>query len=255
MIDPRAVVSHDSEIAPGVEIGAFSIIGDGVRIAEGTRIGPHVVVKGPTTIGRENRIYSFSSIGDDPQDKKYAGEPTRLEIGDRNTIRENCTINRGTTQDRGVTTIGDDNWIMAYSHIAHDCDIGSNIIMANATTLAGHVTVQDWAILGGFTKVHQFCRIGAHAFTAMDCALSRDLPPYVTAAGHLGVPRGVNSEGLKRRGYTPDQIRRIRDAYKTLYRSELRLADAIAALRENSGHEEIGVLIEFLETSERSIIR
>ena len=255
MIDPHAIVSDNATIAAGVEIGPFSIIGDGVQIGEGTRIGPQVVIRGPTSIGRDNRIFQFSSIGDDPQDKKYSGEATRLEIGDRNTIREACTINRGTSQDRGVTTIGNDNWIMAYVHIAHDCDIGNDIIMANATTLAGHVTVQDYAILGGFTKVHQFCRIGVHSFTAMDCALSRDLPPYVTAAGHLAVPRGVNTEGLKRRRYSADQIGRIRDAYKTLYRSDLRLADAIETLREMSAHEEIRILVEFLETSERSIIR
>ncbi len=256
MIDPRAVISADAEIALGVEIGPYSIIGAGVQIAEGSRIGPHVVINGPTTIGRDNRIYAFCSIGDEPQDKKYAGEPTRLEIGDRNTIREYCSLNRGTTQDRGVTTIGNDNWIMAYVHVAHDCVVGNNTIMANASTLAGHVSVDDWAILGGFTKVHQFCRIGAHSFTAMDCALSRDLPPYVMAAGHLAVPRGINSEGLRRRGFDTAQIRRIRAAYKTLYRSDLKLAEAIAALREPAAaHEEIRLLVEFLETSERSIIR
>lgn len=256
MIDPRAVVSPDARIELGVEVGPYSVIGPEVEIAAGTWIGPHVIIKGPTRIGPDNRIYQFCSIGEDPQDKKYAGEPTRLEIGARNTIRESCTINRGTSQDRGVTTIGDDNWIMAYVHIAHDCDVGDKTIMANATTLAGHVTVGDWAILGGFTKVHQFCRIGAHAFTAMDCALSRDLPPYVTAAGHLGVPRGINSEGLRRRDFSREQIGRIKDAYKTLYRSDLRLADAVEALRAPAAeHEEIKVLVEFLETSERSIIR
>lgn len=256
MIDQRAVVADKSHIELGVEIGPFSVIGPDVQIAAGTRIGAHVVISGPTTIGKDNRIHPFCSIGDDPQDKKYAGEPTRLEIGDRNTIRESCTINRGTVQDKGVTRIGNDNWIMAYVHIAHDCQVGDNTILANATTLAGHVSVDDWAILGGFTKVHQFCRIGAHSFTAMDCALSRDLPPYVTAAGHLAVPRGINSEGLKRRGFTTEQIARIRKAYKTLYRSDLRLSDAIEALRIVAvEHEEIARLVEFIETSERSIIR
>jgi len=256
LIDQRAVVSVKADVALGVEIGPFSIIGPDVQIAEGTRIGPHVVINGATSIGRDNRIFQFCSIGDEPQDKKYAGEATRLEIGDRNTIRECCTINRGTTQDRGVTTIGDDNWIMAYVHVAHDCVIGNNIVMANATTLAGHVQVDDWVILGGFTKVHQNCRIGAHSFTAMDCALSRDLPPYVTAAGHLAVPKGVNTEGLKRRGFSAEQISRIRDAYKTLYRSDLRLAEAIEALRKPaSTHDEIKMLVDFLDTSERSIIR
>ncbi|MBT8136410.1 MAG: acyl-ACP--UDP-N-acetylglucosamine O-acyltransferase [Gammaproteobacteria bacterium] len=256
MIDQHAVISPDASIALGVEVGPYSIIGAGVEIEAGTWIGPHVVIKGPTRIGPDNRIYQFCSIGEDPQDKKYAGEPTRLEIGARNTIRESCTINRGTAQDRNVTTIGDDNWIMAYVHIAHDCDVGNNIIMANATTLAGHVSVGDWAILGGFTKAHQFCRIGAHAFTAMDCAISRDLPPYVMAAGHLALPRGINSEGLQRRGFSREQISRIKKAYKILYRSDLRLAEAIDKLRElATGHEEIGLLVRFLETSERSIIR
>lgn len=256
MIDQRAVVSERSKIELGVEIGPFSVIGPDVQISAGTKIGSHVVVSGHTKIGKDNQIHSFSVIGGEPQDKKYAGEPTRLEIGDRNTIRESCTINRGTTQDVGVTRIGNDNWIMAYVHIAHDCQVGNNTIMANATTLAGHVSVGDWAILGGFTKVHQFCRIGKHSFTAMDCALSRDLPPYVMAAGHLAVPRGVNSEGLKRRGYSAEQIVRIRNAYKTLYRSDLRLTNAIENLRVVAAeHEEIAILVEFLETSERSIIR
>ncbi|NNF66429.1 MAG: acyl-ACP--UDP-N-acetylglucosamine O-acyltransferase [Gammaproteobacteria bacterium] len=256
MIDPRAIIADDAKIAADVEIGPFSVIGPGVSIAAGTRVGPHVVINGPTSIGKDNRIFQFSSIGEAPQDKKYAGEATRLEIGDRNTIRESCTINRGTSQDRGVTVIGDDNWIMAYVHVAHDCIVGNNTIMANATTLAGHVTVDDWAILGGFTKVHQFCRIGAHSFTAMDCALSRDLPPYVTAAGHLASPKGINSEGLKRRGYSAEQIRRIRRAYKLLYRSDLRLEEAIVQLRnEVDGHDEIKILVDFLESSERSIIR
>lgn len=256
MIDTRAVISPGADIALDVSVGPFSIIGPDVAIGAGTTIGPHVVINGPTTIGRDNRIFAFSSIGDEPQDKKYAGEPTRLEIGDRNTIREFCTLNRGTSQDRGVTTVGDDNWIMAYVHIAHDCRVGNNVVMANAATLAGHVSVDDFAILGGFTKVHQFCRIGAHAFSAMDCAFSRDLPPYVMAAGHLAEPRGINAEGLKRRGFTREQIARIRDAYKTLYRSGLRLAEAIEALREQADeHDEIQVLVDFLESSERSIVR
>ncbi len=256
MIDTRAVISQDAEIAMDVEIGPFSIVGAGVRIGAGTRIGPHVVIEGPCEIGRDNRIFPFCAIGADPQDKKYSGEPTRLVIGDRNTIRESCTFNRGTAQDRGETVIGDDNWIMAYVHVAHDCVIGNNVIMANATTLAGHVSVADWAILGGFTKVHQFCRIGAHSFSAMDCAFSRDLPPYVTAAGHLAEPRGINSEGLRRRGFSKEQIARIREAYRVLYRSDLRLEQAIDKLREAAGdHDEIRVLVDFLESSERSIIR
>lgn len=214
------------------------------------------MITGPTVIGANNQIFSHNAIGAAPQDKKFAGEPTRLEIGDGNTIREFCTINRGTSQDRGVTTIGDDNWIMAYVHIAHDVDLGSHIILANNSTLAGHVVVGDYAILGGFSKAHQFCRIGAHAFCAMDVGLSKDLPPYVVAAGHLAEPKGVNSEGLKRRGFTKEQIRTVRNAYKTLYRSDLKLEEALEVLRaEASGAPELDVLVDFLASTERSIIR
>ena len=202
MIHATAIVADHANIAGDVEIGAFCLIGDDVEIAGGTRIESHVVINGLTRIGRDNRIYQFSSIGDDPQDMKYAGEPTSLVIGERNTIREFCTISRGTVQDKGETVIGDDNWIMAYVHIAHDCVIGNNTIMANNATLAGHVHVGDWAIFGGFSGVHQFCQIGAHAFMGMYSAINRDVPAYTTVSGHPGVPRGINSEGLKRRGFS-----------------------------------------------------
>ena len=201
VIHATAIVDPGAQLHTDVEVGPYAVIGPDVRIDAGTRIWPHVVVSGPCDIGRDNAIYSFASIGEAPQDKKYAGEATRLVIGDRNTIRESCTLNRGTTQDRGETVIGDDNWIMAYVHIAHDCVVGNQVILANNVTLAGHVSVGDYAILGGFTKVHQFCRVGAHAFCGMDSGLNRDVPPYVTATGHLAGPRGINAEGLKRRDF------------------------------------------------------
>lgn len=255
-IDSRAIVDPKAELAGDVEVGPYSIIGPGVEIGPGTVIGPHVVIRGPTRIGAGNRIYQFSSIGDAPQDKKYAGEPTRLEIGDNNTIREFCTLNRGTTQDAGVTRVGSGNWIMAYVHIAHDCQVGDHIIMANCVTLAGHVHVGDWAILGGFSKVHQFCRIGAHSFCGMDTGLNRDLPPYVVATGMPARPAGINSEGLRRRGYTAEQIRNIKHAYKLLYRSGLKLEQAAEQIRERAaGQTELAPLVDFLAASERSIIR
>jgi UDP-N-acetylglucosamine acyltransferase len=257
LIDDRAVVSPDARIGEDVSIGAYSVIGDGVEIGPRCRIGPHVVIEGPTRIGADNHLYQFASIGADPQDKKFSHEAdSRLEIGDGNTIREFCTINRGTSGGGGVTRIGDDNWIMSYVHIAHDCIIGSHTIMANTTTLAGHVVIEDHAVLGGFTKVHQFCRIGCHAFTAMDCGLSRDVPPYVVAAGHLAEPRGVNTEGLRRRGFTSEQIRNIRNAYRLVYRSELRLEQAVEKLESLVGEQpELRPLVDFLRTTERSIIR
>ncbi len=212
MIHPTALIADTASVASDVEIGPYSVIGDDVVIGSGTEIGSHVVINGPTEIGSDNKIYQFASIGDDPQDKKYAGEPTRLVIGDRNTIREYCTISRGTVDDDGVTTIGDDNWIMAYVHIAHDCRVGNNTIMANNATLAGHVHVGDWVIFGGFTGVHQFCHIGAHAFLGMFSVISQDVPAYTMISGQPAGPKGINSEGLKRRGFTPDQILNIKKA-------------------------------------------
>ena len=255
-IDARAVVSPQAEIAPGVEIGAFSIIGANVVIGERTWIGPHVVINGPTRIGTDNKIFQFASIGEVPQDKKYAGEPTRLVVGDRNVIREYCTISRGTMLDQGVTRIGSDNLFMAYTHVAHDCVIGDNVIMVNLAMVAGHVQIGDWAILSGYCAVHQHCKIGAHAFLANNCGVTRDVPPYVMAVGNPAVPHSINSEGLKRRGFSADQIRNLRHAYRVLYRSDLPLAAAVEQLSALvEAQPELRVLLDFIRTSERSLIR
>jgi UDP-N-acetylglucosamine acyltransferase len=256
LIDSRAIIDPAAELDEDVTVGPFAVVGPGVEIGAGTSIGPHAVVSGPTRIGRGNKIYQFASVGDDPQDKKYAGEPTRLEIGDRNVIREYCTINRGTAQDVGVTRVGDDNWIMAYVHIAHDCQVCDHTIFANGASLAGHVLVDDYAILGGFTLVHQFCRIGAHAFTAMGSGIAKDVPPYVMVSGNPARPHGLNLEGLGRRGFSADALREIRRAYKVLYRSNLKLEAArerIAQMAESC--EELVVWREFLEQSHRSVVR
>lgn len=256
MIHATAIIAPGVELGPGVSVGPYSVIGERVTIGEGTVIGPHVVITGPTTIGAGNRILQFASIGEDPQDKKYRGEDTRLEIGDRNLMREYCTINRGTAQDEGVTRVGSDNWLMSYTHIAHDCQIGNHVIMSNNATLAGHVHVEDHAILSGFVAVHQFCRIGIHAFIGGLSGITRDVLPYMMVAGHPPEPRGVNQEGLKRRGFTPEQLRNVREAYRLLYRSGLRLAEAreqLAALAATQ--PEIAVIVAFLDRSERSIVR
>ena len=254
-VHPTALVDPAAELGADVEIGAYSVIGAGVRIGEATRIGPHCVIEGPTDIGRDNRVWQFCSLGAAPQDKKYAGEPTRLEIGDGNTIREFCTFNRGTVQDAGVTRIGGNNWFMAYVHLAHDCQVGDNTIFANNAQLAGHVHVGDWAILGGFTAVHQFVRIGAHSMSAIGAALLKDLPPYVTCSGNPAQPHGINTEGLKRRGYSAQQIVNIRNAYKTLYKSGRLLAAAREALAlAASGQPEIRILSDFVAASGRGII-
>ncbi len=256
MIHPTAIVSAKASIAADVEIGPYAVIGDDVEIDSGTRIGSHVVINGPTRIGRDNRIYQFASIGDDPQDKKYAGEPTRLVIGDRNTIREFCTFSRGTTQDRGETVMGDDNWIMAYVHVAHDCVIGSHTIMANNTTLAGHVHVGDWVICGGFSGAHQFCKIGAHAFLGMYSGVNRDVSAYTMVSGQPAVARGINSEGLKRRGYTAEQIRTIKNAYRVTYRQGKRLEEAIEEVAElAASHPELELFLDSLRSSERGLTR
>ncbi len=256
MIHETAIVATSAEIAGDVEIGAYSVIGEDVVIGPGTRVASHVVINGPTEIGRDNRIYQFAAVGDDPQDTKYAGEPTRLVIGDRNTIREFCTVSRGTVQDEGVTVLGDDNWIMAYVHIAHDCRVGSNTIMANNTTLAGHVHVGDWVIMGGFSGAHQFCRIGPHAFLGMYSGVNRDVPAYTMVSGNPGIPRGINSEGLKRRGFTADQIRNIKEAYRLVYRKGIRLAEAIDAIAARAGDApELEPLLDSLRSSERGLVR
>ena len=251
-----AIVHPNARIDEGVTVGAYSIVGEHVEIGANTWIGPHVVIEGHTRIGADNRFFQFCSVGAAPQDKKYAGEPTRLEIGDRNTFRESCTINRGTIQDRHLTTVGDDNWVMAYVHIAHDCVLGSNIILANSTQLAGHVHIGDWVILGGITGVHQFVRIGAHSMTAFGSMLAQDLPPFVMAFGNPAEPRGINAEGLKRRGFSADAIAVIRRAFKTLYRNGLLLEDAKSAIAaEAKTCTELLPLSEFLQHGGRGIIR
>ena len=256
MIHKSVIISETAKISDNVEIGPFSIIGDHVEIGEGTRIDSHVVINGPTIVGSENHIYQFASIGDDPQDRKYRGEPTRLKIGNRNTIREYCTISRGTAQDKSLTTIGDDNWIMAYVHIAHDCQVGNNIIFANSATLAGHVHVGDWAIFAGFTGAHQFCHIGAHSFIGMNSLTNKDIPAYTMASGQPVTPRGVNTEGLKRRNFSSEEINNIKNAYRILYRSELTLVQAISELEKLVENQpELLIFLESLKQSNRGIIR
>ncbi len=256
MIDARAVISPQAEIASNVTVGAFSIIGPDVAVGSGTWIGPHVVINGPTRIGIDNRIFQFASLGDAPQDKKYKGERTRLEIGDRNVFREFVTVNRGTTHDKGVTKIGNDNLLMAYAHVAHDCCVGDKIVMSNCATLGGHVELADWVIMGGFSAIHQFTKVGAHCFIANNTAVTRDVPPYIMAVGQPAVPHSVNSEGLKRRGFTEDQIRNIRRAYRLLYRSGLKLQVALDELDKIAlTQAEIRPFVEFIKQSSRSIVR
>ncbi|TSA17547.1 MAG: acyl-ACP--UDP-N-acetylglucosamine O-acyltransferase [Betaproteobacteria bacterium] len=256
MIHPSAIVHPAARIGENVSVGAYSLVGEHVEIGSDTSIGPHVVIEGHTRIGRNNRIFQFSSLGAVPQDKKYADEPTLLEIGDGNTIREFCTLNRGTAQDAGVTRLGNDNWIMAYVHLAHDCQVGDHTIFANNTQLAGHVHVGDHAILGGFTGVHQFVRVGAHSFTAIATVLVHDLPPYVMAAGDTAKPYGINTEGLRRRGFSADALAAIKRAYKTLYKSGLTLDQAKIQLAEQARTcVEIGLLTDFLQSSTRGIVR
>jgi UDP-N-acetylglucosamine acyltransferase len=255
-IHTSAVVHPGARLAADVEVGPYCVIGADVEIGEGSWIGPHVVIDGRVRIGRRNRIFQFASIGAAPQDKKYKGEPTSVEIGDDNTIRECVTVNRGTVQDTGVTRIGNDNWIMAYVHFAHDCEVGNKTIFANCTQLAGHVIVEDWVIFGATTLVHQFVRIGAHAFTGMGSFISQDVPPYVMAAGHMAKPYGINGEGLKRRGFSPQTIQALKRAYRTLYRSGLSLEAAKIELQvQAQGCAEIKPILEFLSISKRGIIR
>jgi UDP-N-acetylglucosamine acyltransferase len=256
MIDSRAVVSPQAQIAADVEVGPFTVVGADVVIGAGTWIGPHVVITGPTRIGADNKIFQFASLGSAPQDKKYKGEPTRLEIGDRNVFRESGTVNRGTTHDKGVTRIGNDNLLMAYSHVAHDCSLGDQIVMANCSTLGGHVEIGDWVIMGGLSAVHQFTKVGAHAFIAHNGAVTRDVPPYVMAVGRPAEPHSVNAEGLKRRGFTPEQVLNIRRAYRVLYRSGLKLKAALEELEKAAATQaEIRPFVEFIKRSERSIVR
>jgi len=256
LIDQRAVVDRAAELAGDVSVGAFSVIGAGVVVEEGTWIGPHVVVNGPTRIGKQNRIHQFASIGDAPQDKKYGGEATRLEIGDRNVIREYVSINRGTLQHGGVTRVGDENWIMAHAHIAHDCRVGNRTVFANGASLAGHVSVDDCAILGGYTLVHQFCAIGTHAFCAFGSVINKDVPPYVTVTGNPARSSGLNVEGLRRHGFADATRRALRQAYRTLYRSNLPLQAALQRLHEQSRQDAaVAVLAAFVERAQRGIVR
>lgn len=257
MIHPTAIIDPGARIGQDVEVGPWTYIGDGVEIGEGCSIGAHCVIKGPTRLGRENRIYAYCSIGEAPQDKKFKGDVSvRLEIGDRNTVREYCSINRGTPGGGGVTTIGHDNWIMAYCHIAHDCHVGNHTIFANNATLAGHVEIADYAILGGFTGVHQFCRLGESSFTAISAVVVKDVPPYVMAGGNTARARAINREGLKRRGFSPDTIAAITRAYKTLYRQGLLLEDALAELDEQSRHSpEVARFLAFIRDARRGIVR
>jgi UDP-N-acetylglucosamine acyltransferase len=255
-IHPTALVDPKARLAKDVEVGPYSIVGPDVSIGEGSWIGAHVVLDGRTRIGRNNRIFHFASIGGPPQDKKYGGEESTVDIGEGNTIREYVTINRGTALDKGATRVGDDNWIMAYVHFAHDCQVGSHTIFANACQLAGHVLVGDWAILGATTLVHQFVHIGAHAFTGMGSFLPQDLPPYVTAAGNTARPYGINSEGLKRRGFSAAAISGLKSAYRTLYRSGLGLEEAGRALEAQAAAcPEVRVILDFLQHSTRGILR
>jgi UDP-N-acetylglucosamine acyltransferase len=255
-IHPTAIVAPDAVVGDGVEIGAYAVVGARVEIGARTRIGPHAVIHGPTRIGEDNVIHSFASVGDTPQDKKYRGEDTRLEIGDRNVIREFTTLNRGTIGDHGVTRIGSDNLFMAYAHVAHDCVVGNQCVLANAATLGGHVELGDWVIFAGFSAAHQFCKIGCHAFIANNTAVTRDVPPFVMAVGQPAAPHSVNAEGLKRRGYTAEQIRNIRNAYRVLYRSGLKLEDAEVQLKAMAQEfPEVQPLVDFLPRSTRSIVR
>ena len=256
MIHPTAVIDPSVKLGPNVSIGAYTVIGAHVEIGGGSKIGPHVVIQGPTQLGRETQIFQFASVGADPQDKKFHGEQSRLVMGDRNMIREFVTINRGTADGGGVTQIGNDNWIMAYCHIAHDCKVGSNTVFSNGATLAGHVEVGDHVIFSGYSGAHQFCRIGSHAFLAMGTHLNGDLPPFMLAGVDYGRPRGINSEGLKRRGFTPERIAAIRRAYKTVYTSGLTLDEARAELaRAASDAPDVQTMLDFINTGQRPLFR
>ncbi|MGZ8190072.1 MAG: acyl-ACP--UDP-N-acetylglucosamine O-acyltransferase [Methylococcaceae bacterium] len=256
LIDPTAIIHSSAELADNVSVGSFSVIGPDVKIDSGTVIGPHVVIKGPTSIGKQNRIYQFTSIGEDPQDKKYASEITRLEIGDRNTIREFTSMHRGTVQDHSLTQIGNDNLFMAYTHVAHDCIIGNHVIMANGASLAGHVRLHSHAILGGFTLVHQFTQIGQYSFAAMGSAITQDIPPFIMVGGKPTRPHGINSVGMERNGISAEDIRLIRKAYKIIYKMNLRLEDAIDQMEDLAGDsKELSDMVNFLRNVRRGILR
>lgn len=256
MIHPSALIDPKARLDDGVSVGPFAVIGPDVEIGAGTRIGPYCQVQGPTRIGRDNVIHGYASLGGEPQDKKYKGEPTRLEIGDRNTIFEFTTFSRGTGDGGGLTRVGNDNWIMAYVHVAHDCLVGDHCILANNATLAGHVVLEDWVILGGFAGIHQFCRIGAHAFIGMGSLVNADVAPFVIVADKYAVPRGINAEGLKRRGFGAERIAAIKRAYRTVFMSGAPLAEAKAQLAEAAeGSEDVARMLAFIEKSERGLLR
>ena len=256
MIHPTAIIDPGARLGAGVAVGPYSVIGAGVEIGEGSWVGPHVVINGPTRLGKGNRIFQFSSIGEEPQDLKYHGEPTRLELGDNNTVRECVTISRGTVGGGGVTRIGDDNLFMAYVHIAHDCIVGNHTVFANNASLAGHVTVEDYAILGGFSGIHQFCVVGAHCITGIATVSFMDIPPFVMAAGNTAKPHGLNLRGLKRRGFSDEVISALKQAYRVVYRSGLGVAEALAQLKDlAAGNTEVARFVEFIRRSERGIIR
>jgi len=255
-IHPSALIDPKARLEEGVSVGPFTVIGAEVEIGAGTRIGSHCSIEGPTRIGRDNTIHAHASLGGAPQDKKHKGEPTRLEIGDRNTIFEFTTFSRGTVDGGGVTRVGNDNWIMAYAHIAHDVVVGNHCILANNATLAGHVVVEDWAILGGFAGIHQFCRIGAHAFIGMGSLVNADVAPFVIVADQYAVPRGINAEGLKRRGFEAERIAAIKRAYRAVFMSGAPLAEAKAQLAEAAiGSEDAARMLAFIEKSERGLLR
>ena len=263
LIHPTAIIDPAAQLDSTVRVGPYAIVGAGVEMGANCEVGAHCVVEGPSTIGAGNTFHPFGRIGGAPQDKKYAGEDTRLVVGRDNMFREYVTLNRGTVQDRGETTVGDDNWVMAYVHVAHDCIVGSHTILANTTNLAGHVTIGDWVILGGYTGVHQFCKIGAHAMTGVGSVVLHDIPPYVMASGDSASPHGMNTEGLRRRGFEKDRINQLRKAYKLLYRSSLSLGDAIAAIQaqiaELSDNEQsvadLTLMTDFLADATRGIVR
>jgi UDP-N-acetylglucosamine acyltransferase len=255
-IHPTAIIDPAAKLADDVTVAPYAVIGAEVEIQSGSTVGAHALIKGPTRIGRNNRIGAFGSLGGDPQDKKYQGERSELVIGDGNTFHEFVTVSRGTREGGGVTRIGDDNWVMAYAHIAHDCIVGSHTILANNATLAGHVEVGDHVVLGGFVGVHQFCKIGAHAFAAMSSAINRDVPPFIYVAGQFAVPRGVNAEGLKRRGFDATRISAIKRAYRTLYLSHKTLDEARTALaRQAETSDDVRAFVEFMDRSERALVR
>lgn len=255
-IHPTAIIAPDAKLAADVEIGPYTVIGAQVELGAGCRIGPHAVINGPTVMGRDNHVFQFASIGEGPQDLSYKGEPTRLEVGDRNTFRECVTIHRGTTKDKGVTRIGSDNLFLAYSHVGHDCTVGDHCVFSNSVGLAGHVEVGNWVNFSAYSGVHQFGKVGSYAFLANNTAATYDIPPYVTAEGRPAVPRIVNEIGLKRRGFTPEQVRNIRNAFRVLYRSGLKLTEATEKLKELAlTQPELQIFVDFIEHSQRGIAR